>query len=256
MKKSIILLSSVVISATIFTSSTALAKEYSPDKLQYSKTEHTKKNKLYLTEQELRNTDFNMLSKVNDQLEKKIANKNYTEEELNQIAAKAIQQAIQNKSTSFSAMDYSIPGFGALTDAEIRLAKSNPLEFVKYGNAAQEAKAEAEKYYGKEQLGKGNGDAFRHSYWNARLVQSFGGGPSHGYNRAKVWATAHESKSSGLDKQMDLMNNETGRFLATENYYTYSSVKYSSVLRSMVKQGSLVRIVNGKLVATNGTTGK
>lgn len=75
MKKSIILLSSVVISATIFTSSTALAKEYSPDKLQYSKTEHTKKNKLYLTEQELRNTDFNMLSKVNDQLEKRLLTK-------------------------------------------------------------------------------------------------------------------------------------------------------------------------------------
>ncbi len=30
----------------------------------------------------------------------------------------------------------------------------------------------------------------------------------------------------------------------------------SDTLRKMVKQGSLVRIVNNKLVATNGTTGK
>ncbi|WP_437368411.1 DUF6973 domain-containing protein [Bacillus inaquosorum] len=256
MKKSIILLSSIAISATIFASSTASAQEYSAEKPSYSKIDQTKKNEVYLTEYEIRKTDFNLLSKVFNDLEKKTSNKNYTEEELNQIAAKEIKQALQNKSTSFSTMGFSIPGFGELTDAEIRLAQSNPTEFVKYGNAAQEAKTEAEKYYGKSQLGKGNGDAFRHSYWNARLVQSFGGGPSHGYNRAKVWATAHESNSKGIDKEMDLMNNETGRFLATQNYYTYSSVKYSSVLRNMVKQGSLVRIVNDKLVATNGTTGK
>ncbi|MCY8467076.1 DUF6973 domain-containing protein [Bacillus atrophaeus] len=256
MKKSLILLSSIAISATVFTS-TASAQAYNTvEKPSYSKTNQTKKIESYLTEQEIRNTDFNMLSKVYKELEKKIVNKSYTEEELNEIATKEIQQEIRNKSTSFSTMGYSIPGFGELTDAEIRLAKSNPTEFVKYGNAAQEANTEAKKYYGKSQLVQGNGDAFRHSYWNARLVQSFGGGPSHGYNRAKVWATAHESKSSGIDKQMDLMNNETGRFLATENYYTYSSVKYSSVLRNMVKKGSLVRIVNNKLVATNGTTGK
>ncbi|MEC1620589.1 DUF6973 domain-containing protein [Bacillus mojavensis] len=256
MKKCLILLSGVALSATIFSSTTAAAQEYSVEKPNYSKVDRTKKIVPYLTEQEIRNSDFNMLSKVYEELEKKTANKNYTEEKLNQIAANEIQKAIRNKSTSFSTMGYSIPGFGELTDAEIRLAQSNPLEFVKYGNAAQEAKTEAQKYYSKSQLYQGNGDAFRHAYWNARLVQSFGGGPSHGYNRAKVWANAHESKSSGIDKEMDLMNNETGRFLATQNYYTYSSVKYSSVLRSMVKQGSLVRIVKNKLVATNGTTGK
>ncbi|MEC1613632.1 hypothetical protein P9E05_13405 [Bacillus mojavensis] len=256
MKKCLILLSGVALSATIFSSTTVAAQEYSVEKPNYSKVDRTKKIVSYLTEQEIRNSDFNMLSKVYEELEKKTANKNYTEEKLNQIAANEIQKAIRNKSTSFSTMGYSIPGFGELTDAEIRLAQSNPLEFVKYGNAAQEAKTEAQKYYSKSQLYQGNGDAFRHAYWNARLVQSFGGGPSHGYNRAKVWANAHESKSSGIDKEMDLMNNETGRFLATQNYYTYSSVKYSSVLRSMVKQGSLVRIVKNKLVATNGTTGK
>ncbi|MGF7534320.1 hypothetical protein AAGG74_11535 [Bacillus mexicanus] len=255
MRKSLILLSSIALSATIFTSTTASAQEYPVDKTN-SKADGTKKSVTYLTEQEIKNSDFNMLSKVYEELKKKTANKNYTEEELNKITANEIQKAIRNKSNSFSTMGYSIPGFGELTDAEIRLAQSNPMEFVKYGNAAQEAKTEAQKYYGKSQLYQGNGDAFRHAYWNARLVQSFGGGPSHGYNRAKVWANAHESKSSGIDKEMDLINNETGRFLAMENYYTYSSVKYSSVLRSMVKQGSLVRIVNKKLVATNGTTGK
>ncbi|MDM5303369.1 hypothetical protein QUF44_17670 [Bacillus subtilis] len=256
MRKSLILLSSIALSATIFTSTTASAQEYPVDKTNFSKADGTKKSVTYLTEQEIKNSDFNMLSKVYEELKKKTANKNYTEEELNKITANEIQKAIRNKSNSFSTMGYSIPGFGELTDAEIRLAQSNPMEFVKYGNAAQEAKTEAQKYYGKSQLYQGNGDAFRHAYWNARLVQSFGGGPSHGYDRAKVWANAHESKSSGIDKEMDLYNNETGRFLAMENYYTYSSVKYSSVLRSMVKQGSLVRIVNKKLVATNGTTGK
>lgn len=258
MKKCLLLLSSVAISAVTFYSSPALAHENPKEKVEHS-VDQTKRDKVYLTEQEVRNTDINMLSKIHDKLNKEISNKDYTEEELNQIAAKEIQQAIRSNSTSFSALDYYIPvpGFGQLNKDEIRLAERNPLEFTKYANAAKEAYNETNKYYsGKQQLYQGNGDAFRHSYWNARLVQSFGGGPNHGYDRAKVWATAHESKSSGIDKQMDLMNNETGRFLAVDKYYSYSSVQYSSTLRKMVKQGSLVRIVNNKLVATNGTTGK
>ncbi len=78
-----------------------------------------------------------MLSKIHNKLNKEISNKDYTEEELNQIAAKEIQQAIRSKSTSFSALDYYIPvpGFGQLNKDEIRLAERNPLEFTKYANA-------------------------------------------------------------------------------------------------------------------------
>ncbi|KRG16564.1 hypothetical protein ACA30_01835 [Virgibacillus soli] len=89
------------------------------------------------------------------------------------------------------------------------------------------------------------------------MVPYFGGtkGPQHGYDRTRVWANAHEYTSSGIDKEMDLFNNEQGRFLGMTEY-TNSFTQFSSRIRTMVKQGSLVRIVNGQLTATNGTTGK
>nr|WP_172442930.1 hypothetical protein [Bacillus thuringiensis] len=48
-----------------------------------------------------------------------------------------------------------------------------------------------------------------------------------GVARSKVWTDAHEQYSSGVDKEMDLYNNE-------------------------VANGSMVRIAEDKLVRTNG----
>ena len=58
-------------------------------------------------------------------------------------------------------------------------------------------------------LTKGNGDAFRHAYWNAILVPNMGGssGAVYGEERAKAWTDAHEQYSVGIDKEMDLHNN-------------------------------------------------
>lgn len=52
---------------------------------------------------------------------------------------------------------------------------------------------------------------------------------------------------------MDLYNNEQLRYLG-QTEYTNSSAQFSKPIRQWVKQGTLVRIVNGKLAATNGTT--
>lgn len=119
----------------------------------------------------------------------------------------------------------------------------------------------AEELYSSDQLYLGNGDAFRHAYWNASLVKAMGSlfGPSylegkalHGVERATAWTTAHEQNSSGIDKQMDLHNNNVGRYHAYITYpATYETLK-SDILR-MVGEGQMVRIVNGKLTATNST---
>ena len=46
-----------------------------------------------------------------------------------------------------------------------------------------------------------NGDAFRHTYWNALMVKYVG------VDDAKTFADAHESgdDSQGVDKEMDLI---------------------------------------------------
>lgn len=58
-----------------------------------------------------------------------------------------------------------------------------------------------------DSLNGGKGDAFRHCYWNARMVHTIGN------KNAKIIADNHEYYGSGSkkDKDMDLANNATGR---------------------------------------------
>ncbi|MGD6898363.1 DUF6973 domain-containing protein [Bacillus infantis] len=285
MRKSSLLVISSVLATSIFSSVVSAAeteveqvKPYSIDAIEkaFPDIPEEVKNlefkivmdngKEYLTDKDVTKVSPEALFSIFKELEDEISSGKYTEVELNKMAATKIKQAsssteikqtIPTKESSVMA-DYSIPGFGSLTDAEVSLAKKHPIEFTKYGAAAVSAKSESEKYYGGTQLYKGNGDAFRHSFWNALLVISFGGtnqGPLHGVNRAKAWTDAHEQNSSGIDKEMDLINNEIGRQYAYTNYYQTNS-QLSSGLRKMVGQGTMVRIVNNNLVATNGTTGK
>ncbi|MBF7156477.1 DUF6973 domain-containing protein [Bacillus albus] len=208
--------------------------------------------KEYLTNVEVQSINPNKLNSIYKELENDAKNGSYTEEQLNKIAAEKIKNNGTKARTS-----YSIPGFGSLTSAEVNLAKNNPWEFTIYSAAAVSAKGTAEDYYGSSQLYQGNGDAFRHAYWNAILVKRLGGtkGRDHGEGRAQIWTDAHESTSSGIDKEMDLHNNYMGRMRAY-NDYNGSLNSYSSALRQAVANGSMARIVNGQLVSTNGVTGK
>ncbi|AVR01044.1 hypothetical protein OBCHQ24_02940 [Oceanobacillus iheyensis] len=81
------------------------------------------------------------------------------------------------------------------------------------------------------------------------------GDPLKGTQRAKVWADAHETTSSGLDREMDLINNEIGRYHAYLNF-SASDDRLESELMSMIAQGGMVRLVGGILVPTNELTGK
>ena len=277
MKKSLVLLSSVVISSSLFASTSAFATENNEKELKpYSYTDVKEKyfngiaeeiedsnqidagyadvsNTNYLTEEEVTQVSFSTLATISEELKPYVLSNQYTEKELNEMATDMIKESLGGKAR-ISYED--IPGIGDLNSKEIAIAKKHPIEFANFGATALIALNESKKYYSEAQRTKGNGDAFRHSFWNALMVTYFANnsGPAHGVERATAWATAHEANASGIDKEMDLINNEIGRQYAYVNF-TYTQSKFSSGLRSMVKQGTLVRIVKENLVATNGTTG-
>jgi len=288
MKKKFLLLSATVLSASIFISNPTFASTESAEKLEefsfeavvekhfseiqsdikatnsktQSKTQYSINNKQYLTIEEVKNLNFYELNAIYKELKNEINSDRYSENEINSLVAEKIRERIKRED-NVSTYDYEIPGFGALTREEINLAIANPAEFVQYAGVAVQAKNEAEDHYGASQLSLGNGDAFRHAYWNSLMLINFAGssGPEHGYNRAKAWADAHEANSSGVDKEMDLINNEIGRELGWMYYYdimggSFSTSELINHLKQMVSQGSLVRVVNGELFATNGVTGK
>ncbi len=274
MKKSVLVLSSVLATSVFISSSVSAAEKDKEQPKPYSISaiekalpnvpEHVKhldfqieitkeKGTNYLSEEDVLKVDPYILYEIHNEFKDKFESGSYTEDELNRMVADRIKEV----SPPISTFDYSIPGFGSLSDAEVALAKKHPVEFTKFSAAAVEAKNRSEDRYSSKHLTEGNGDAFRHALWNTLLVKSLKGSNSvlHGVNRAKVWADAHESTSSGLAKEMDLINNEIGRQYAYTNW-NKTNTQNADAIQSMVAQGTMCRIVNGDLVATNGTTGK
>ncbi|WP_373894504.1 DUF6973 domain-containing protein [Virgibacillus natechei] len=210
-------------------------------------------DKNYLTDEEVSKVTIESLIEINEKIKSEHILNKHTENEANKIVAELIKDSISKNKNNVS--DYEIPGWDSLNDAEKDLATSHPIEFTKYATTANAASNLAQAYYGESQLYQGNGDAFRHSYWNAMLVQELGNDPLHGTQRAQVWTDAHEATSSGIDKRMDLINNESGRYHAYLNFDD-TRQQLSDAIKTQVSQGGKVRIVNNQLVATNGVTGK
>lgn len=67
---------------------------------------------------------------------------------------------------------------------------------------------------------------------------------------ANTWATAHESDSSGIDKEMDLYNNYMGRIIDVSGK---SNSQIYELVKKKVKNGYCKRIINNKLTTTNGS---
>lgn len=211
----------------------------------------------YLTNEEVSKTTPEILSEIYNEFIDNPAFEGYsdTDEKANKYVANLIKEAV-SKAENEVELNYRVPGYDNLTEDEKDLAKSHPIEFVKYAEAALQATDEAERYYADHQLYQGNGDAFRHAYWNALIVKKFNGLREDRVKRAQIWTDAHEQYSSGNDKLMDLINNEIGRYHAylnlSDNYPTLSRD-----LRAQVAQGGMVRIgKNGELFPTSKYTGR
>lgn len=168
-------------------------------------------------------------------------NPDSTESEQDAHLTQFIENGGLNSITTYGIGDY-VPGYNNLNSAEKELVKKHPVQATKVFTAAQSATDYTIKTYGKNGF-QDNSDAFRHCLWNALMKKSMGA------SATEEWATAHEYTSSGLDKKMDLFNNRIGRSISVSNK---SESQIVSAVKAKIKNGSCLRIINGKLSATNG----
>ncbi|ODM75039.1 hypothetical protein A6X20_16785 [Bradyrhizobium elkanii] len=98
---------------------------------------------------------------------------------------------------------------GVLSAPEWDLFRQNPVVGALVLLHAKSAVNEALARYKSTALEDDNGDAFRHTLWNARMAADSGVGVAW----AEKWGTAHENGNPGkpLATQMDLFNNGVGR---------------------------------------------
>ena len=155
---------------------------------------------------------------------------------------------INDKENQPSTYAYNILGKNA-TKEELLLVAKYPTQSVKIFNNSSTASNTASSLYKAETLYLGNGDAFRHAYWNALNVKSVGA------DIAKAFANAHESETpEGNDKTMDLRNNAVGRNIG-RIYSNSSNATIKNKVIEAVNQGRLYRLYNnnikGKLITTD-----
>lgn len=129
-----------------------------------------------------------------------------------------------------------------LNPEEKKLILKHPIQAYKVYKVAKVAEAKTIEFYGKSEWSD-NSDAFRHCLWNALMAKSIG------TSCAQRWATAYEFESMGIDKDMDLYNNQVGRNLDVADQPIGRIV---ALVKQQIKQGACKRIVDGKLVPTNG----
>ena len=157
---------------------------------------------------------------------------------------------INDKENQPSTYDYNILGKNA-TKEELLLVAKYPTQSVKIFNNSSTASNTASSLYKAETLYLGNGDAFRHAYWNALNVKSVGA------DIAKAFANAHESETpEGNDKTMDLRNNTVGRNIG-RIYSNSSNATIKNKVIEAVNQGRLYRLYNNnikeKLITTDSS---
>ena len=157
---------------------------------------------------------------------------------------------INDKENQPSTYAYNLLGKNA-TKEELLLVAKYPTQSVKIFNNSSTASNTASSLYKAETLYLGNGDAFRHAYWNALNVKSVGA------DIAKAFANAHESETpEGNDKTMDLRNNTVGRNIG-RIYSNSSNATIKNKVIEAVNQGRLYRLYNnnikGKLITTDSS---
>lgn len=189
-------------------------------------------------------TTFSDLGLMSQALEEFVAeNSESTEAEQEAFLIQFVESGGLRAARSSRGIGDYIPGYGNLNSAERELALKHPIQAVTVYNCANKATDATIAYYGTNGW-QDNSDAFRHCCWNALMKSAMSA------SDANAWATAHEADSSGIDKDMDLFNNAVGRSI---NVSGKSDSEIYEAVKGKVKGGSCRRIVNNKLVATDGT---
>ena len=136
--------------------------------------------------------------------------------------------------------------YGGLNAKEVALAKNHPFEATQFYGSSQVAINYTKTKFGRNGFQDAS-DAFRHAMWNGNLTQRIGA------SRAKVWTDAHEAYSSGIDKQMDLHNNQLGRTIGKNYGSTNPGINVKNMADKMyseIKAGKGKVIKNNKLVSS------
>lgn len=140
-----------------------------------------------------------------------------------------------------SVRDLSLSDFqNTLNDAEMKMVAQHPIQAAQVYRAASKAEEMTVRFYGNNGY-QDNADAYRHCLWNALMKKYIGEAA------AKEWANAHEYYSEGMDKEMDLFNNEVGRDIDVEVRTEEQIINY---VRELVSTGQCLRIVDGRLEST------
>ncbi|WP_299440392.1 PAAR domain-containing protein [uncultured Rhodospira sp.] len=146
-------------------------------------------------------------------------------------------------------------GFGTreLTSAEAAaLDELGPLEMLSFSNIAHEAFGAADAAFPKpddwsgtelEWKNLGHNDAFRHTYWNARLTQEFGA------EWTERFTTAHEGipGNEPVREAQDLYNNELGRQIAQQHPNASPDGIEAFVMRAVQNGDAIVVDQDGSL---------
>lgn len=207
-----------------------------------------------ISNQELKDVDFGSMIKYEDvnyfveALDKYLEqNPNATENEQNYYLEILMVDYYENKTETYG-LDY-VAGAAGLNSKEKALYNQSPTKGLRCMQAGVTATSAAKSRFTSSVLHNGNGDAFRHAFWNALMVKLTGS------SWASKWATAHEDGATNqpsIEKSMDLSNNSYGRSLAGRVGNVPDHVYIDQLLLD-VKNGKLKRISSNKLVATNGT---
>jgi len=231
-----------------------------------------------LSDKILNELDGNDFVKAYDLLENEFKNPKISQKELDQKVIAILIKIHKDKNPirrSSSKKNYLPSKLNELNKKEKKLAKQSPSQAATYYKASKDALSKSQSWYISSVLEDGNGDAFRHAYWNALLTKRFSIGAKYtnvttGYKTAKKWTDAHEetpkTKKEKLANSMDLNNNKVGRDTAKKAYETNTS-KYklttgggfgsdsslAKTIKSKVDKGHLKRIVKGKHVKTNSS---
>ena len=122
-----------------------------------------------------------------------------------------------------------------------------PAKVVALVSITQDAARRCIRAFGRSGLNGGLPDAFRHTYWSARLTQHFG------VEWAARLTTAHERLPSAdpVAMAMDLHNNELGRALGA-TYLDASRDHLQALVESAVRSGETVEVgPDGRLRRTS-----